>query len=137
MTARATTPSTLAMTARANNTSHTSNSSNTSNFSNSNNTSNASTNCLSKEAKMKLYRDMFSINRGMVLIKSVVFVNSLGARIILPYLTLQMRSMGMTFNDVALVYGAIPFLIFMSSSVSGKSDYAVAAAVARAAAAVQ
>ncbi len=38
---------------------------------------------------------------------------------VFPYLTLQAYEIGMTYGDVSIIYGIIPFFTFISSPISG------------------
>ena len=64
-----------------------------------------------------------AINKGMVLIKVVYSTAYLGIVILLPYLTLQALSLGLTYEDISIIYGITPAITFMMSPLSG-IDYA-------------
>ena len=61
-----------------------------------------------------------TVNRGMVLIKVVYCTAYLGLVILLPYLTLQALTLGLTYEDISIIYGITPALTFMTSPLSGK-----------------
>lgn len=61
-----------------------------------------------------------TINRGMVLIKVVYCTAYLGLIIMLPYLTLQALTLGLTYEDISIVYGITPAITFMMSPITGK-----------------
>ena len=60
-----------------------------------------------------------AINKGMVLIKVVYSTAYLGIVILLPYLTLQALSLGLTYEDISIIYGITPAITFMMSPLSG------------------
>jgi hypothetical protein len=59
------------------------------------------------------------INRGMVLIKVFAFSLNMGVYAIWPYLTLQMINIGLSYEDVSYIYGAIPLCTFFTSPLAG------------------
>ena len=70
-----------------------------------------------KHSIHKLKND--GINTKMLPIKGFAFFLNLGVMIIFPYLTLQMRNIGLSMEDVSLVYGAVPLTTFLTSPVAG------------------
>ena len=61
-----------------------------------------------------------TINKGMVLIKVAYSTAYLGLIILVPYLTLQALTLGLTYEDISIIYGITPAITFMMSPVSGK-----------------
>jgi hypothetical protein len=59
------------------------------------------------------------INKGMVLIKVFAFFLNMGVNAIFPYLTLQMINIGLSYEDVSFIYGAIPAFTFFTSPIAG------------------
>ena len=55
-----------------------------------------------------------------MLIKVVYCTAYLGLVILLPYLTLQALTLGLTYEDISIIYGITPALTFMTSPLSGK-----------------
>jgi hypothetical protein len=43
-----------------------------------------------------------------------------GVMMVYPFLTLQMRSLGLTFEDISIMYAFIPLFTLIASPVSGK-----------------
>ena len=70
-----------------------------------------------KDSIQKLKND--GINTKMIPIKGFAFFLNLGVMIIFPYLTLQMRNIGLSMQDVSLVYGAVPLTTFLTSPLAG------------------
>ena len=64
-------------------------------------------------------KQAMAINKGMVLIKVVYSTAYLGIVILLPYLTLQALSLGLTYEDISIIYGITPAITFMMSPLSG------------------
>ena len=65
-------------------------------------------------------RQALTINKGVVLIKVVYSTAYLGLGILGPYLTLQALTLGLTYEDISIIYGITPALTFMLSPLSGK-----------------
>jgi hypothetical protein len=63
------------------------------------------------------------INKGMVLIKLFAFFYNMGFNAIFPYLTLQMINIGLSYEDVSYIYGAIPAFTFFTSPIAGLCLY--------------
>ena len=69
--------------------------------------------------KMKFSKEFFSINRPVVLIKAVVFTWNFGMSTIWGFLSLQLRGLGMNYNDISIIYGILPYFTFFSTPFSG------------------
>ena len=68
------------------------------------------------------FMQALTINKGVVLIKVVYSTAWLGLTIIVPYLTLQALTLGLTYEDISIIYGITPALTFMLSPLSGKKN---------------
>ena len=64
-----------------------------------------------------------TINKGMVLIKVAYSTAYLGLIILVPYLTLQALTLGLTYEDISIIYGITPAITFMMSPISGKNRH--------------
>ena len=56
-------------------------------------------------------KEKWSINRGVLWLKVGFFLWTLGMYAILPYINLQMASLGLSEEDLGLIWGIMPFFI--------------------------
>jgi len=64
-------------------------------------------------------RSFFAVNRAMLPLKVVIFLFSASAFSILPYLTIHMKDIGITMDQVAIIYAVIPFTVFVAPAAVG------------------
>ena len=61
---------------------------------------------------LKMYKmKNWGINRGVLWLKCGFFLWTFGMYGILPYINLQMHSLGLTNEDLGLIWGIMPFFI--------------------------
>ncbi|XP_049771164.1 uncharacterized protein LOC126136592 [Schistocerca cancellata] len=61
----------------------------------------------------------WNINPNLVMLKITLFVMYGATAALLPYLTIHMQSIGLTVEEIAFVYLALPFTTFLSPPVTG------------------
>ena len=61
--------------------------------------------------KKMFVKEKWSINRGVLWLKVGFFLWTLGMYAILPYINLQMASLGLSEEDLGLIWGIMPFFI--------------------------
>lgn len=64
-------------------------------------------------------KSFFSINMGVLWVKLTYFAFCCGMSMLFPYLTLQMRQLGMSYEDISYAFGIIPALTFFASPIAG------------------
>ena len=69
--------------------------------------------------KMDQVKGFFRINKDFLPIKLTIFLWSSSAFSILPYLTIHMTDIGITVDQVALIYAVLPFTIFVTPAAVG------------------
>ena len=62
------------------------------------------------------------VNWKMIPIKIFGFFLIMGTDTVFPYLTLQMLNIGMTYEDVSLIYGITPIMTSLTSPVAGNEE---------------
>ena len=67
-------------------------------------------------------KQALTINKGMVLIKVAYSTAYLGLIILIPYMTLQALTLGLTYEDISIIYGITPAITFMMSPISGNVE---------------
>ena len=65
------------------------------------------------------FKSLFRINRALLPIKATIFLFSSSAFAILPYLTIHMIDIGITVDQVALIYAILPFTVFVAPAAVG------------------
>ena len=60
------------------------------------------------------------VNVKMIPVKIFGSFLYLATLVTFPYLTLQMLNIGLTMNDVNIVYGIVPIMTFLTSPIAGK-----------------
>lgn len=61
----------------------------------------------------------WAINKNLVMLKLTLFFLYGATSSLMPYLTIHMRSIGLTIEQIALIYLALPFTTFLSPPVTG------------------
>ena len=64
-------------------------------------------------------KQAMTINKGMALIKVAYSTAYLGLIILIPYMTLQALTLGLTYEDISIIYGITPAITFMMAPISG------------------
>lgn len=64
-------------------------------------------------------RGKWAVNKNLVMLKLTLFFLYGATSSLMPYLTLHMRSIGLTIEQIALIYLALPFTTFLSPPVTG------------------
>ncbi|XP_064535318.1 uncharacterized protein LOC135426224 isoform X2 [Drosophila montana] len=59
------------------------------------------------------------INPNLIMLKITLFVMYGATSSLLPYLTIHMQSIGMTVEEIAIIYLALPFTTFLSPPITG------------------
>lgn len=71
---------------------------------------------LSKFDKMCIRR---GINPNLIMLKITLFVMYGATSSLLPYLTIHMQSIGITVEEIAIIYLALPFTTFLAPPITG------------------
>ena len=66
------------------------------------------------------------VNVKMIPVKLFGSFLYLATLVTFPYLTLQMLNIGLTMNDVSIVYGIVPIMTFLTSPLAGRSWFPLA-----------
>ncbi|KAM8715675.1 hypothetical protein ACLKA7_002686 [Drosophila subpalustris] len=59
------------------------------------------------------------INPNLIMLKITLFVMYGATSSLLPYLTIHMQSIGLTVEEIAIIYLALPFTTFLSPPITG------------------
>ncbi|XP_018322678.1 uncharacterized protein LOC108735277 [Agrilus planipennis] len=71
------------------------------------------------ETEPPLNKSFFSVNKNLITLKITLFFLYGATSSLLPYLTVHMQSIGLTIEEIALVYLALPFTTFLAPPVTG------------------
>uniref|UniRef100_A0A336M196 CSON010065 protein n=1 Tax=Culicoides sonorensis TaxID=179676 RepID=A0A336M196_CULSO len=72
-----------------------------------------------KETKTQKFYRRHGINPNLVMLKITLFVMYGATSSLLPYLTIHMQSIGLTVEEIAIIYLALPFTTFLSPPITG------------------
>lgn len=72
-----------------------------------------------KETKSERLCRRFGINPNLVMLKVTLFVFYGATSSLLPYLTIHMQSIGLTVEEIAIIYLALPFTTFLAPPITG------------------
>lgn len=61
----------------------------------------------------------YGINSNLIMLKITLFVMYGATSSLLPYLTIHMQSIGLTVEEIAIIYLALPFTTFLSPPITG------------------
>lgn len=61
----------------------------------------------------------YGINPNLIMLKITLFVMYGATSSLLPYLTIHMQSIGITVEEIAIIYLALPFTTFLSPPITG------------------
>ncbi|XP_073991086.1 uncharacterized protein isoform X2 [Rhodnius prolixus] len=70
-------------------------------------------------SRFEMYCEKFGINPNLVMLKVTLFMMYGASASLLPFLTIHMQSIGLTVEEIAIVYLALPLTTFLSPPVTG------------------
>ncbi|XP_034667187.1 uncharacterized protein LOC117900808 isoform X1 [Drosophila subobscura] len=70
-------------------------------------------------SKFGEYCQRHGINPNLIMLKITLFVMYGATSSLLPYLTIHMQSIGLTVEEIAIIYLALPFTTFLSPPITG------------------
>ncbi|KAL1115778.1 hypothetical protein AAG570_006068 [Ranatra chinensis] len=70
-------------------------------------------------SRFELYCEKLDINPNLVMLKLTLFVMYGATASLLPFLTIHMQSIGLTVEEIAIVYLALPLTTFLSPPITG------------------
>ncbi|XP_055687030.1 uncharacterized protein LOC129792220 [Lutzomyia longipalpis] len=73
----------------------------------------------STNTKFDKFCQRHGINSNLIMLKITLFVMYGATSSLLPYLTIHMQSIGLTVEEIAIIYLALPFTTFLSPPITG------------------
>ncbi|KAL5279758.1 hypothetical protein ACFFRR_004012 [Megaselia abdita] len=72
-----------------------------------------------EKTKFRQFCQRKGINPNLIMLKITLFVMYGATSSLLPYLTIHMQSIGLTVEEIAIIYLALPFTTFLSPPITG------------------